>query len=257
VVAFETVDIAAMTGSQLDALLVASPMVLDLDGNGVQTRAAANGVFFDLTGTGNTDGRVGWVGDGDGLLVRDRNGDGVINNGTELYGVATQNEHGQRMGNAFAALGLEDTNHDGKVSAADEHYNELKVWVDANHDGRTDAGELHGLAELGVAELHLDRAAGDRIDEGNLVGLEGRWTGADGASHEMSDVWFAKEATGPDGSAPNLAELVAAPATELLPGAPSTAVAMGPDVASTAVPMNSHLHHRLGLDDDQHHNLLL
>jgi hypothetical protein len=63
--------------------------MLDLNGDGVQTLSAARGVQFDLTGTGQA-AQVGWASAQDGLLVRDINGDGVINDGRELFGAATE-----------------------------------------------------------------------------------------------------------------------------------------------------------------------
>lgn len=81
----------------------------------------------------------------------DRNHDGQINNGTELFGTATQLANGQRAGNGYAALAEMDTNHDGKISAADAGWKDLQVWVDANHDGKVEAGELKTLHQLGIA----------------------------------------------------------------------------------------------------------
>ena len=78
-----------MSNAQIDAFLQATPIVLDLDGNGVRTVAAADGVMFDIAATGNVQ-KVGWASAGDGLLVRDRNHDGQINDGRELFGVGTE-----------------------------------------------------------------------------------------------------------------------------------------------------------------------
>ena len=247
--AFETADIAVMTSAQVDALILASPIVLDLDGNGVQTRAAANGVYFDLGGTGNTSQKVGWTGDGDALLVRDRNGDGLINDGRELYGVATQNAQGQRMGNGYAALSGEDSNQDGKVNAEDANFGELKLWVDANADGKTDAGELRGLVEMGVVELNLDYAVTAKIDKGNYIGMVSDFTKADGSRNEMADVWFGKEKT----TLPPVAELLAAPQPDLLASPAAAAGKSAETQAATLVPMA----HRSLLDDETRQNLLL
>ena len=253
VAAFETADIAVMTSAQVDAMILASPIVLDLDGNGVQTRSAADGVHFDLTGTGNGTGnsgqKVGWTGDGDALLVRDRNGDGIINDGRELYGVATQNALGQRMGNGYAALASEDSNNDGKINAKDANFGELKLWVDANHDGKTDAGELKGLVEMGVVELNLDYAITARVDKGNYIGMVSDFTKADGSRHEMADVWFGKEKA----TLPPVAELLAAPQADLLASPAAAAGKAAETQAATLVPMA----HRSLLDDETRQNLLL
>ncbi len=146
----------------------------------MRTLAASHGVRFDLNGTGQAQ-RVGWASAGDGLLVLDRNHDGQINNGTELFGVATPTADGSRAGNGYAALALIDSDHNGVLNATDARFKELQLWVDANSNGRTDAGELHALAEYGVVSLDLKSEAGSVVDQGNLLGLVSNYTSADGA----------------------------------------------------------------------------
>jgi hypothetical protein len=215
-IAFSTDAFAVLDAAQLEAISVYSPIVLDLDGNGVQTLAASNGVQFDLVGLGHTN-KVGWVAGGDALLVRDRNGDGIINDGSELYGAGTLNAAGQRVGNGYAALTQEDSNHDGKITAADAHFKDIKLWVDANHDGKTDIGELRGLADFGIVELDLSAVKSNTVNNGNAVALVSGYKTADGQTHEMADVWFAKD-TVPNktDTPPKLNELLAAPQADLL-----------------------------------------
>jgi hypothetical protein len=184
----------------------------------VRTTAAANGVNFDLNGTGTVN-KVGWVDATDGLLVMDRNGDGRINDGTELFGVATVKADGTRAGNGYEAMKIEDSNQDGKLTSADARYSELKLWVDANQDGKTDEGELRGLADFGIVSLDLSALTGSEVDNGNLLGLTSSYTTADGATHDMADVWFAKDVA----AAPALNELLAGAPAEVLPAALSTA----------------------------------
>ncbi|HEY0821194.1 MAG TPA: heme utilization protein, partial [Rhizobacter sp.] len=237
--AFESDDINVMSNAQLDAMFAATPIVLDLDGDGVRTTAARDGVDFDLNATGTVQ-RVGWASPTDGFLVLDRNGDGQINDGSELFGTGTRGADGRRAGNGFEAMRFEDSNGDGRLSAADERFGELKVWVDANQDGRADAGELQGLAELGIVSLNLDAVAGTTVDNGNLLGLVSSYTTGDGTQHDLVDVWLAK-----DRSADlQLGELLAAPAAELLPGA-GTAAPTAP-AGGSAVPGTSTLYPTLG-----------
>jgi hypothetical protein len=211
-VAFTSDQFSAMTGAQISALLAASPIVLDLDGNGVSTTSAAHGVRFDLTATGHA-GRVGWVAPADGLLAIDLDHDGRIADGSELFGVGTRLADGTHAANGYVAMAQYDDNHDGRLDAADAHFKDLRVWVDANHDGRTDAGELKTLDELHVASLDLHGLAGTQLQHGNLLGLTSSYTTSDGAQHAMADVWFAKDA-----AAPALGDVLAAPAAEVLPG---------------------------------------
>ena len=168
-----------------------TPIVLDLAGHGVNTLSAAEGVNFDLNGTGHA-AQYGWVGSGSGLLVMDVNGNGQIDNGTELFGAATLGADGHRAGNGFAAMAMQDTNHDNVLNASDANWNQLKVWVDGNADGKVETGELKGMADLGIASLNLAHQASTQVDHGNLVGMVGSYTTTDGQTHELADVWFSK-----------------------------------------------------------------
>jgi hypothetical protein len=171
------------------------------------------------------------VAGGDALLVRDRNADGIINDGSELYGAGTRNAAGQRMGNGYAALGLEDSNGDGKVNAQDANFSELKLWVDANHDGKTDAGELHGLMDFGIVELNLDYVLGTATDNGNLLGMTSTFIREDGSQHQMADVWFAKDRE----AAPKLQDLLTDAPSQTLPGAEQAATSPSATAAPGAV----------------------
>lgn len=191
--ALESVDIAGMSSAQIDALPLVTPIVLDLDGNGIRTLAASQGVHFDLAASGVAH-QVGWVSSGDGLLVRDLNGDGQISDGRELFGMATQLASGDRAGDGYAALRALDSNHDDRLTAADAHFSELKVWIDADTDGVADAGELKSLADLGIVSMDLTTQTGSQGDNGNVIALSSSYETADGQTHQMADVWFAKEA---------------------------------------------------------------
>jgi hypothetical protein len=179
----------ALSTDQLAHLTAGSPIILDLNGDGISTRNLSQGVAFDLFGIGQ-DVRSGWVGGGDGLLVLDRNGDGLINNGTELFGQGTRLQDGQRAANGYAALAELDSNLDGVLNASDADFSKLQVWVDANTDGISNAGEVRSLKELGITALNLSARSSSELDNGNLVGLISSYTSADGSDHAMADVWF-------------------------------------------------------------------
>ncbi len=252
--AFEGADISVMTASQIDAIFAASPIMLDLDGHGVNTTAAAQGVNFDLNATGSAH-KVGWASAGDGLLVMDRNGDGKIGDGSELFGTATRLADGTRAGNGYEAMAQHDSNHDGVLSGADVDFQKLQLWVDANVDGKTDAGELHSLAEFGVASLDLKGLAGTQVDNGNLLGLTSTYTTTDGAQHATADVWFAKDTPAVP---PKLDELLAAPSAELLAAAPVGHAAPTPVAAShvpTAAPAGID-RNLLPIDENKHQPLI-
>jgi VCBS repeat-containing protein len=166
-----------------------SPIVLDLNGDGVQTVDAAHGALFDMAGDGNKQS-VGWVGKHDALLVRDVNHDGQINNGTELFGSNTLLKNGEKAGDGWAALAEMDTNGDGKVDAKDAAFGEIKVWIDANGDGVTDAGELQGLSEAGIQSIDVAHAVSNTTQNGNVLFGAGQFTKTNGTTAAMTDAWF-------------------------------------------------------------------
>ncbi|MGB3460820.1 MAG: hypothetical protein WBA33_02505, partial [Rhodanobacter lindaniclasticus] len=133
------------------------PLALDLDGDGkvgTNVDAGWNGALFDNDGDGIRTG-TGWVGANDGLLVRDIDGNGLIDSGRELFGDQTLLADGSRATDGFSALAAMDTNGDGQVDAADDDFASVKVWRDANGNGTTEAGELLTLAELGITSLSV------------------------------------------------------------------------------------------------------
>jgi hypothetical protein len=169
--------------------LTATPLVLDLNGDGVQTVDLAHGVLFDVANTGVAN-HTAWVNSNDGLLVRDINQDGRINSGAVLLGQGTLLADGTHAANGFAALAQFDANHDGKIDAQDAVFKELKVWRDANGDGVSQTGELHSLADLGIVSFNLKATTGYAVENGNLHGLVSSFTTADGAVHALDDVWL-------------------------------------------------------------------
>ncbi|NMG35399.1 RTX toxin [Azoarcus sp. TTM-91] len=167
-----------------------SPLILDLDGDGVETTALTNGVFFDHDGNGFAE-QSGWVGKDDGLLVLDRNGNGSIDGGSELFGNNTTLANGNKAANGFAALRELDSNLDGVIDANDAAYASLRVWKDADGDGITDEGELLPLEEAGVARIALNYTNTATTDaNGNQHLQTGSFTRADGTTATVTDVWF-------------------------------------------------------------------
>ena len=166
-----------------------SPIVLDLNGDGVQTLDLAQGVQFDMSGDGNKQS-MGWVDQHDGLLVRDINHDGVIGNGTELFGSDTVLRNGEKAGDGWTALADVDSNNDGKIDAADAAFGDLKIWVDANSNGVTDAGELRNLIDAGIQSVDVGHLNSNNTQNGNVLFGTGQYTKADGTYAALTDVWF-------------------------------------------------------------------
>ncbi len=190
--------LSGLTQSQIKSignLRFLTPVVLDLDGNGIQTVSVREGVSFDIDNDGALE-RTGWVGHGDGLLVRDLNGDGVINNGGELFGEGTILSTGQKARDGYEAMRALDGNLDGILDANDAAFSQLAVWADKNGNGLTETGEVISLGELGITSLSLSATRSSEINNGNLIGLMGSYTTANGGMHTMGDVWFQTDANG-------------------------------------------------------------
>lgn len=172
--------------------IVASPLVLDLDGNGVQTTARGE-VQFDHDGNRLAE-QTGWVGHGDGLLVRDVNGNGSVDSGAELFGNYTVLPGGIRATNGFEALRALDANSDGKLNAQDSAFTELRVWVDSNSNGFSEPGELQTLQQVGVESLSTAYVNASNQSEADSQGNQhrqlGSFTRVDGSTAAMNDVWF-------------------------------------------------------------------
>ena len=171
----------------LSAMNYASPLVLDLDGDGIEL-TSVNGAtaFFDV----NVDGfaeATGWVAADDGLLAYDINGNGIIDDGTELYGDQTGHAHG------FQALAQLDSNGDGIVDASDTLFDGLVVWHDLNSDGISQAGEMRSLADVGIASISVQATTTSYWVAGNEIRYESSFTWADGSTGVVGDAFFATD----------------------------------------------------------------
>lgn len=166
-------------------LLFMDPLVLDLNGDGVELRGLQEdgGVTFDLAGDG-TARRCGWVQGDDALLFIDRDGDGLCGDGKELFG----DQEGDA--NGFEKLRRYDSDGNGVIDQNDVVYAKLKTWNDLNGDGVCDANEVRGLREAGVASISLGYAAVDETNHGNRVSERSFYTALDGAIHDAVDAQF-------------------------------------------------------------------
>jgi hypothetical protein len=165
-------------------------VVVDLDGDGFDLTDAAGGVSFDIRADGSPR-QLAWTAAGadDAWLALDRDGDGTIENGEELFGNFTPQPPptpGQ-IKNGFNALAVFDRtadggNGDGVIDAWDAVYSLLRLWRDTNRDGVSAAGELHTLPSLGVLKLRLDYKESRRVDaNGNRFRYRAKVDDAKGA----------------------------------------------------------------------------
>jgi Ca2+-binding RTX toxin-like protein len=157
------------------------PLVLDLDGDGVELiRREASSIYFDVDADGFAE-RTAWVGADDGLLARDLDSNGRIDNVVELFGDADTP--------GFTALAALDSNSDGKIDASDAEFASLRVWRDLDGDAYTDAGELQTLTEAGITEISLTNSAPVEDEVlGSTVRAEGSFKRSDNSTGVIADV---------------------------------------------------------------------
>lgn len=179
-----------------------SPIVLNVKGG--EIRLTGPEVFFDIQNTGVPQ-LMGWT-EADhetAFLVLDRNGNGTIDNGSELFGNKTILPDGSGADNGFLALGWYDRpenggNSDGIIDRRDAVYGRLRLWFDDNHDGVSQPSELRTLAEMGIELISLNYKLSRKTDLfGNnlLYRASARITRPNGASREIVvyDVYFRTE----------------------------------------------------------------
>ncbi|MGH2405058.1 MAG: hypothetical protein ACRDGN_11410 [bacterium] len=157
------------------------PVLIDLDGNGFHLSGPDEPVAFDLDADGVRE-ELAWTaaGQGDAFLCLDRNGNGAIDNGEELFGWATPLATGERAEIGYVALAALDGlalggNGDGVLDESDAAFGELCVWTDANRDGISEPGELRQLEETAITALEYAFTIDERRDRhGNLFRYKSR-----------------------------------------------------------------------------------
>jgi RTX calcium-binding nonapeptide repeat (4 copies)/Haemolysin-type calcium binding protein related domain len=171
-----------------------SPLVFDLDGDGIEiSQLGASGrQAFDLNADGVRN-LTAWSSPDDGLLALDRNGNGRIDNGRELFGDSTLLRSGKVAANGYAALAELDGNKDGAINALDTAFDRLRIWRDLNQNGVSESGELMTLSQLGISDIQLTKtASSETLADGTRLDGRAAFT-MNGESHAYTDAWFAQD----------------------------------------------------------------
>lgn len=137
------------------------PLVIDLGTKGIKPSDPEKEIFFDIDNNGFSE-KTAWIGSEDGFLVLDRNGDGRITNGTELFSDQIYLSNGQKSKSGFETLAEFDSNGDGEIDRNDAVFSDLRVWIDKNQNGISETNttdenkkELYTLEELGIESISL------------------------------------------------------------------------------------------------------
>jgi hypothetical protein len=163
-----------------------SPLVLDLDGDGIELVSLVNSdIYWDIDQDGFAEA-IGWVQADDGFLAIDANSDGIITDHSELLGSVAED--------GFTDLRLLDSNSDNVINASDPAFANLLVWRDLNQNGISEESELFTLAELDIVSINLNATAVNQTNQGHDISHVSTYTVDDGVSGPQNlaivDVWF-------------------------------------------------------------------
>lgn len=177
-----------------------SPLIVDSDRNGYRLTSVEGGVRFDLDGDGTAE-QLAWTeADSDDVfLAMDRNGNGRIDDGSELFGNYTPAVSGRNAANGFEALkALENPVYgasevDGLLDSRDAPFTRLLLWRDANHNGVSEPDELMPAAASGLLALETEYRTSRRKDRhGNEFRQRAKGLWADG-EYFIYDVWLRRQ----------------------------------------------------------------
>lgn len=179
-------EVSKFFESAQNFVLRIDPLTLDLDGDGIETVAVSSKIKFDFDGDGIRTG-TGWIKGDDGFLVFDRNDNGSIDSGSELFGVDTTKLDGSKANNGFDALKDFDSNIDGVFDANDDLYDQIKVWRDINQDGISQLSELNSLKSLAIKSIRIDANPTSENHNNNIISAVGQFTFEDGHTGTLND----------------------------------------------------------------------
>lgn len=156
------------------------PMAIDLNGDGIETIDINNSqIYFDVDNDGFRE-QTGWFSKNEAILAIDKNGNGIIDNQSEMFGSKDKT--------GFEELKELDTNGDGIIDSKDTDFNKIRLWQDLNENGVTDEGELKTLSEAGIISINTNSTKVDELNNNNIITEKAIINYADGSSKNLYDV---------------------------------------------------------------------
>ena len=175
---------------------ITSPIVINFDNGPYRLTGTESAVLFDITGSGSRI-PISWTaaGTNQSFLWIDRNHDGAVTGGAELFGTATMLSSGQRAANGFEALRDFDANGDGVIDANDQVWHRLMLWTDLNHNAISEPNEVTHVADSALRAISLKyHWTGKRDSHGNTFQYEGLISIANGGNgtrqQPVYDIFF-------------------------------------------------------------------
>ncbi|WP_170000940.1 calcium-binding protein, partial [Campylobacter sp. RM16189] len=170
------------------------PIVIDLNKDGTTTSKLNGAVNFDIDSNGFKEA-TGWISPEDAFLAYDRDDNGIIDNGNELFGDktiadTTRGYTDKTAKNGFEALRAFDTNNDNIIDKNDEKFNKLLLWQDKNSNALTDDGELFALQDKNIKSIDLNYQEVSIDNNGNFIKQTSTVTFNDNTTTTADDVWF-------------------------------------------------------------------
>lgn len=170
-----------------------SPIVIDLSNDGINSHALNYTINFDLDNNGFKEA-TGWVSGDDALLAIDKNNNGIIDNGSELFGNKSISDSAfsyinSSLNNGFETLKNYDSNNDGIIDSQDAEFDKLLLWQDKNGNAITDNGELIKLSDK-VSSIDLNYTNTDINNNSNTIKQTSTATLNNGTKVKADDIWF-------------------------------------------------------------------
>ncbi len=156
------------------------PMAIDLDGEGIETiDINKSQIYFDVDNDGFRE-QTGWISKNEAILAIDKNGNGKIDNQSEMFGSTDST--------GFEDLRSIDSNGDGIINSQDADFNKIRLWQDLNENGVTEEGELKTLTEAGIQSIYTNAYTINATDNNNIITEKATVQYTDGTTKDLYDV---------------------------------------------------------------------